>query len=155
MPNGLPDRSRWASPEQHAGRHACAMTTERRSPASRRAEVPDATAPDPAPSPYGSVVGALERAELAARERRLVAETEAEGIRARAAATVAELDAAVPARIAKALAESRARSQEAADAEIGTIEARLADDRPEAAPSVKIASAAELLVAAVLGETLE
>jgi hypothetical protein len=110
-------------------------------------------APDPAASPYALVVGALERAELAARERRLAAENEAETILGRAVATVAELDAAVPARISTALAESRARHDVAADAEIQAIEMSLAAELPGVAPAAAtIRMAAELLVAAVLDE---
>jgi hypothetical protein len=110
-------------------------------------------APDPASSAYALVVGALERAELAARERRLAAENEAETILARAGATVAELETALPARKATALAESRARHDVAADAEIQAIEMSLAAELPGVAPAAAtIRMAAELLVAAVLGE---
>jgi hypothetical protein len=109
--------------------------------------------PGAAESPYTSVVGALERAELAARELRLAAETEAEGISARAAAAVAELESATPTRIAAALDELRAQHEAAADAEIAAIEA--GSERAgtgDAPPPATVRRAAELLVAAVLGE---
>jgi hypothetical protein len=45
-------------------------------------------------SPYESIVGELERVELAARERRLSAETEAERVRAAATSAVADIESA-------------------------------------------------------------
>ena len=109
-------------------------------------------------SAYESIVGELERVELAARERRLSAETEAERIRASATATVAEIESAVPARMTAALAELRAGYLARAAAEVASVERELAlrddADTPEAPPA-GLAAAVDLLVAAVLAEPAE
>ncbi len=129
----------------------------------------------------GSILARLERAELAARERRLAAEAEAERILEAAGATVGGIDAGVPARIATALAELRARHIRRAHDEVAAIEAELAelelnvgnrpqqedwpvdsgpaeapvDSGPAEAPIDHGAfeSAVQLVVAAVLGES--
>jgi len=118
-----------------------------------------------ADSPYESIVGELERVELAARERRLTAETESERIRSETDAAVAAIEAGVPERIAAALAELRAGYLARAAAEVATVEAELASvdvERPvNAAPVVPdpsgaaFESAVGLLVAAVLAESGE
>lgn len=138
------------------------MASERRSlsvaaAGNAAANEPSGGRPDPAASPYASLLGELERAELAARERRLAAESEADAIRTGAADSVAEIEAALPARIAAALAESRARHEAAADAEIAALDARPSRGTgtgagAEALPEATIGRAAELLMAAVLGE---
>jgi hypothetical protein len=115
------------------------------------------TAPAAAGSPYESIVGELERVELAARERRLTAETEAERIGAAAAAAVTAIEAAVPERVTAALTAMRSGYLERAAAEVASIERELAArDEPAgsrtggAPPNVD--AAVELVVAAVLAE---
>jgi len=120
-----------------------------------------------ADSPYESIVGELERVELAARERRLTAETEAEEIRAAAAVAVADIEAGVPARITARLAELRAGYLDRAAAEVAAADRELAACAPAGAPAGPVAAAeavggepdpaalepaVELLVAAVLAE---
>ncbi|OGO54144.1 MAG: hypothetical protein A2Z32_10425 [Chloroflexi bacterium RBG_16_69_14] len=109
-------------------------------------------------SPYESIVGELERVELAARERRLFAETEAERVRAAATSAVADIESAVPARVTAALAELRAGYLDRAAAEVASVERELAPcDEPAApdAPPPGLAAAVDLLVAAVLAERAE
>jgi hypothetical protein len=101
---------------------------------------------------YEDVVGALERAELSARERRLAAESEAEQLLADAARAVATIEAEVPARIERALADQRARHLGAAQAEVAAIEARLAEAPEPASVAQPSRGAVALLVAAVLAE---
>ena len=116
------------------------------------------TAPAGRDSPYESIVGKLERVELAARERRLTAESEAERVGAAAAATVTEIESAVPARVASALAELRAGYLERAAAEVASIErALLARDEPVASEAGRpnLDAAVGLVVAAVLAEPAE
>jgi hypothetical protein len=102
---------------------------------------------------------ALERAELAARERRLTAAAEAERIMEEARSMARAIDAAVDGRATSALAERREALMAAASAEAAAIEAEIdalgptfpvtADPERRAA----IERAAERLVTAVLGET--
>jgi hypothetical protein len=110
---------------------------------------------------YEPIVDALERVELDARERRLTAQSEADRIRAGAASTAAGLAGGVPARIAAALSELRARHLDAAAAEVAVVEERLLADRvvaesessPNAAGVPTVTDAAlDVLVAAVLAE---
>lgn len=107
---------------------------------------------------YAAIVGELEQVERDARERRLAAESEAERIRAEAAAAAAEITAGVPARIASALADLRARHLAEAEAEVSAIEQRLAADGrpgggiPAGGPPTVTDAAVELLVGAVLAE---
>lgn len=123
------------------------------------------TATAGADSPYESIVGELERVELAARERRLTAETESEQIRSEADAAVAAIEAGVPARVDAALVELRAGYLERAATEVASVEAELAViDGERATVPVPVApdpaaaafeSAVGLLVAAVLAESGE
>lgn len=104
-----------------------------------------------------SVLARLERAEQAARERRLSAEAEAERELEAAARTAAEIEAGAPARVAAALATLREDHLRRARDEIATIEAELAAlegrgaDGPE--ERERFGQAVEHVVAAVLGET--
>ena len=101
---------------------------------------------------------ALERAELAARERRLAAAAEAERIVEDAGAKARAVGDAVEGRIAATLAERRETLIGAARAEAAVIEAEteaLAPTAPVTAEPERRAAierAAERLVAAVLGE---
>lgn len=110
---------------------------------------------------YASIVDALERVELEARERRLTAQSDADRIRATAASTANRLAADVPAKITAALSELRARHLDAAAAEVAAVEERLATDRAvaESEPSRNTGAAGgitdaavDLLVATVLAE---
>lgn len=107
---------------------------------------------------YAAIVGELEQVERHARERRLAAESEADRLRAAAAAAAAEITAGVPARIAAALADLRARHLAEAEAEVAAIEGRLAADGgpgggpPDGESPVVTDAAVELLVGAVLAE---
>lgn len=109
----------------------------------------------------------LERAELAARERRLVAETEASRIIDAARAQVREIEAAVAADIARGLARAARRSRARTRREVGAIEDRLRDlvasisaqaTDPSSGRAAaddhrdRFEAAVELVVAAVLGE---
>ena len=104
-----------------------------------------------------SVLARLERAEQAARERRLSAEAEAERELEAAARTVAEIEAGAPARIAATLAALREDRLRRARDEIATIEAELAalEGREADGPAERerFGQAVERVVAAVLGET--
>jgi hypothetical protein len=116
------------------------------------------TAPAASDSPYESIVGELERVELAARERRLTAEMEAERIGAVAAATVTAIEVAVPARVTTALAALRAGYLERAAAEVASVERELAArGGPAASGAVgtNLDAAVDLVVAAVLAEPAE
>ena len=103
----------------------------------------------------------LERAELAARERRLAATSEAERIRAAADAVAAQVAADVPGRISSAVEALRVGHDTRATAEIADIERRLATlvgDEPGARghdpdADAGLTAAAELIVASVLAET--
>lgn len=109
---------------------------------------------------YESIVDALERVELDARERRLTAQSEADHIRATAASNAAGLAAGVPAKVAAALSELRARHLDAAAAEVAAVERRLIADRVAESESSSDAArvpavtetALDVLVAAVLAE---
>ena len=116
------------------------------------------TAPAVRDSPYESIVGELERVELAARERRLTADTEAERINAAAVSAVADIEAAVPGRVAAALAGLRAGHMERATAEVASVERRplRGDDPAVSEPGTSALDAAvDLVVAAVLAEPVE
>jgi hypothetical protein len=105
----------------------------------------------------------LERAELAARERRLAAVSEAERIRAAADEVAARIDADMPGRIQSAVEALRLRHDTRAAVEIAEIErdlAALAGDEPDAqgnggAADPGLSAAAALIVAGVLAETDE
>lgn len=103
-----------------------------------------------------SVLARLERAEQAARERRLSAEAEAERELEAAARTVGKMEAGAPARIAAALAALREDHLRRARDEIATIEAELSAleaggaGRPR--ERERFGQAVEQVVAAVLGE---
>lgn len=104
-----------------------------------------------------SVLGTLERAEQAARERRLGAEAEAERELEAAARTAAEIEAGAPARVAAALAALREDHLRRARAEIATVEAELAtlEDGGAGEPGQRerFERAVERVVSAVLAET--
>ena len=115
-------------------------------------------APAGTDSPYESIVGELERVELAARERRLTAETEAERILAVAASVVAEIEEGIAARTTAALAELRAGYMGRATAEVASVECSLArtDDPPASgSPTPAFDAAVDRIVAAVLAEDRE
>ena len=103
----------------------------------------------------------LERAELAARERRLAAVSEAERIRAAADEVAARIAADVPGRIASAVEALRLRHDMRATMEIAQIERELAaldGDEPGAHGDDDddgLTAAADLIVAGVLAETAE
>jgi hypothetical protein len=102
-----------------------------------------------------SPLAILERAELAARERRLAAAAEAERILAAAAERAGLIEAELPDRIAAAVAELRRAQDERATVELDRIERELADLEAESGrPTTKGAfrAAVDLVVAAVLGE---
>lgn len=109
----------------------------------------------------------LERAELAARERRLAAETEASRILDAARARVREIEAAVVTDTAGELARATRRSRARTRREVAAIEARLGElaastsTQAPGPPDGRVAgddrrnrfeAAVELVVAAVLGE---
>ena len=102
-----------------------------------------------------SPLAILERAELAARGRRLTATAEAERIVAAAAERATVIEAGVPDRIASALADLRRVHDMRAAAEVEAIERDLAAleaeaDRPDDLGAFD--AAVRLVVAAVLGE---
>lgn len=103
----------------------------------------------------------LERAELAARARRLAAATQAEELLLAGRKRAAEIAASVPERVAAAVAAIRAEREAAVDAEVARIDAspavaRIAPGAPDGGADRAGDSAAEaavaLIVAAVLGE---
>lgn len=102
-------------------------------------------------------ISRLEQAELAARERRLAAEAEADRLLEAARQRVREIEAGLEARIAAALADLRRAHLERAEAEVAAIEAELAGRArrlpADAATSPAFDEAVELVVGAVLGET--
>lgn len=108
-----------------------------------------------------AVIAELERAELAAREARLAAESEAEGIGQEAMARVRAIEAGVDLRIATALAECRRAHLERAAAEVAAIDAELdglerrgrSSSLLAGAPTAAFEEAVATVVAAVLGET--
>ena len=102
-----------------------------------------------------SVFVELERAELAARERRLAAEEEAGRLVAAAQDTARALERAVDGRIAAAIAGRRRSVLKAAAAEIRQVEQEMARVEPSSAvlgddPAFR--AAVELVVAGVLAE---
>ena len=101
------------------------------------------------------VLAILEDAELRARERRLAAASEAERRLAAGAARAASIEAGAAERAERALAEARAASDarlraalEAIEAETEALTALVPADSGDPA----VVAAAELVVAAVLGE---
>lgn len=103
-----------------------------------------------------SVLARLERAEQAARERRLSAEAEAERELEAAARTVVEIEAGAPTRVAAALTALREDHLRRARDEIATIEAELtaleAGEVGRPRERERFGQAVEHVVAAVLGE---
>ena len=105
----------------------------------------------------------LERAELAARERRLTAVSEAERIGTAADEVAARIGADVPGRIESAVEALRLRHDTRATVEMAEIERELAalvrgepaahDDA--AHDDAGLSAAASLIVAGVLAETVE
>jgi hypothetical protein len=104
----------------------------------------------------GSGLAALERAELVARERRLTAMAEAERIVGAATERASAIEAALPERIAAALAARRDEHRERTAAAIAAIDEELAEFERRAVPpgpsDPAFERAVELVVAAVLGE---
>jgi len=86
----------------------------------------DGSITPPGDASEAAVVAALERAELAARERRLAAQADADRILADAAATVAAIRAGTARRVEAALTSLREGHLEAAAADVAAIEAELA-----------------------------
>jgi hypothetical protein len=104
----------------------------------------------------GSGLAALERAELAARERRLAAMAEAERIVAVATERARAIEAELPERVAAAVAARRREHRErtaaaiaAVDGELATFERRAIQPGPS---DPAFERAVELVVVAVLGE---
>jgi hypothetical protein len=97
----------------------------------------------------------LERAELAAREKRLAASAEADRIMADATERATAIATGVPDRIMAALAELRHAHDERAAREIAGIERELAalETASGSDGDGAFATAVDLVVAAVLGET--
>ena len=99
----------------------------------------------------------LERAEQAARERRLSAEAEAERELEAASRAAGEIAAGAPARIAAAITALREEHRRRARDEVAAIEARLAalegGEIPVVPESGRFEAATELVVRAVLSET--
>jgi len=103
-----------------------------------------------------TVLAALERAEMAARERRLAASTEAERIAFSGRERTSAISAHAEARVADALETLRKQAESEADSAIEALEleaaswtrarARSSDDDPV------FEQATELVVALVLGE---
>ncbi len=100
----------------------------------------------------GSVLVELERAELAARERRLAAATAAEARIAVATEEAARIRAGIDAAVDEALATRRREHLERATAQVAAIEAEIAalDARDEGGGERD--AAVELVTASVLGE---
>lgn len=103
-----------------------------------------------------SVLAALEQAEMAGRERRLAASSEAEGIISAARERAAAISAGAGQRVEAALGELRRTTEAAADAAIEDLEASV----PRAA-SVRhgtvdagVEQAVSVVVAHVLGEAM-
>lgn len=105
--------------------------------------------------PDSSVVAELERVELAARERRLMAQAEADRIEADAAAAAADIERGVEARREAALAELRSGYLQRAAADVALIDEQIAALDGPGAPSAAVPgfeAAVERIVAAVLAE---
>ncbi|MEA2025237.1 MAG: hypothetical protein U9O18_00960 [Chloroflexota bacterium] len=107
-------------------------------------------------SSEATVLAALERAELAARERRLAASTEAERIATAGREDASVISSHAEIRIAAALDALRKEAESAADRAIETLERAAAGQararvRPAGDDPV-FDEAVELVVASVLGE---
>jgi hypothetical protein len=110
-----------------------------------------------------TILGALERAELDARERRLAAQAEADRLLEAARTASAELEAGLEARIEDAIAALRLDLLERADRDVAAIEQELTGlDRAAAGGSAggrgraeraRFDAAVAAVVAAVLGES--
>ncbi|MEX1173417.1 MAG: hypothetical protein WEG56_12495 [Chloroflexota bacterium] len=105
--------------------------------------------------PGASVVAELERAELAAREKRLVAEAEAARMIEDAAVRANAIEAELPVRVAATLAALREEHLRGATEEVARIERELAGSIGGAPPGdagTGPDAAVEYVVAMVLGE---
>ncbi len=107
-------------------------------------------------STEASMLAALEQAEMAARERRLAASSEAEAVLSAAQARASEIGASAGRRVDDALADLRHSAEAAADAAIVDLE-RVAAKRAGASTSRArddrvVGSAVAMVVARVLGE---
>ena len=106
------------------------------------------------PSDEGSVLAALEQAEMAARERRLAASSEAERIISTARERADSISAGAGQRVEAALDELRRTTEAAADAAIEDLEAgasrEVASSHGTSDPNA--AQAVSVVVAHVLGE---
>ncbi len=104
----------------------------------------------------GSGLAALERAELAARERRLAAMAEAERIVAVATERARAIEAELSERIAVAVATRRREHRERTETAIAVVDEELAEfERRAVLPGPAdpaFERAVDLVVAAVLGE---
>lgn len=104
-----------------------------------------------------SILLELERAELAARERRLAAEAEAERLLGDARERAAEIERAASQRVADAVAARRRALRRAALSEVRTIEGEISEleERDARAPAASAVprQAVDLVVSAVLGES--
>ena len=106
------------------------------------------------PSDEGSVLAALEQAEMAARERRLAASNEAEDILSTARRRAQGISDEAGQRVDAALDELRRNAEAAADAAIEELEASAStgsSTRP-AAEARGVEQAVAVVVARVLGE---
>lgn len=108
-------------------------------------------------STEAAVLAALERAEMAARERRLAASNRAEGIVTAAREQAATISAQADGRVDEVLRALRQATEAEADAAIEALE-REAEARPAPSASLgladaSVAQAVSTVVAHVLGET--
>lgn len=96
----------------------------------------------------------LERAELAARERRLAAEAEAEQLLLAARGAVTAIEAGTAEMVARAIDERRRALLDAAEREVAEIEAEIAtrEQSPETDTDARHRRAVALVVARVLAE---
>ncbi len=107
-------------------------------------------------SDEGSVLAALEQAEMAARERRLAASNEAEDITSAARQRAQRISDGASQRVDAALDELRRTAEAVADAAIEELEARAAkgsSTRPGAGPQA-VDQAVSVVVAHVLREAV-
>jgi hypothetical protein len=116
-----------------------------------------------------AILAELERAELAARERRLAAQAEADRIVEQARLTAAGIAAGLDARVAEELEAFRRETLDGAELEAAAIERELAElggpgdagrsaagsPEPGSERSPGFETAVDVVVAAVLGETGE
>jgi hypothetical protein len=119
-----------------------------------------------------AILAELERAELAARERRLAAQAEADRIVEQARLTAADIAAGLDARVAEELEAFRRETLDGAELEAAAIERELAElgrpgdaaaagvpepgfPEPGSVRSSGFGGAVDEVVAAVLGETGE